>query len=60
LKSGAFWSGNSAHDQNDRIIYNEDNGYLYYDPDGTGSASQKAIAKLSKNLEITHKDFFVV
>ncbi|MEE1613210.1 calcium-binding protein [Microvirga sp. CF3016] len=60
LKSSAFWSGDSAHDRSDRIIYNDDTGYLYYDPDGTGSASQRTIAKLSKNLSITEKDFFIV
>jgi Ca2+-binding RTX toxin-like protein len=60
LKSDAFWTGDSAHDRSDRVIYNEDTGYLYYDPDGTGSASQKAIAKLSKNLSVTEKDFFIV
>jgi Ca2+-binding RTX toxin-like protein len=60
LKSDAFWTGDSAHDRSDRVIYNEDTGYLYYDPDGTGSASQKAIAKLSKHLSITEKDFFIV
>ena len=52
-------TGSSAHDRSDRIIYNDDTGYLYYDPDGTGSASKKVIAKLSKNLSITEKDFFI-
>ena len=60
LKEKAFWSGSAAHDADDRFIYNGDSGYLYYDPDGTGNASQKVIAKLSKNLEITHKDLFVI
>ena len=60
LKSSAFWTGSEAHDANDRIIYNDDTGYLYYDRDGTGGAQQQAIAKLSKHLEITHKDFFIV
>lgn len=60
LKANAFWTGSSAHDRNDRIIYNDKTGYLYYDPDGNGSASQKVIAKLSKHLAITEKDFFIV
>jgi Ca2+-binding RTX toxin-like protein len=60
LKEAAFWTGSSAHDANDRIIYNDDTGYVYYDRDGTGGAQQQAIAKLSKHLEITHKDFFIV
>jgi Ca2+-binding RTX toxin-like protein len=59
LKAKAFWSGSEAHDADDRVIYNEETGYLYYDPDGTGGASQKTIAKLSKDLAITHKDFYI-
>jgi Ca2+-binding RTX toxin-like protein len=60
LKGKAFWSGEEAHDASDRVVYNEKTGYLYYDPDGTGGASQKVIAKLAKDLAITHKDFFIV
>jgi Ca2+-binding RTX toxin-like protein len=60
LKAKAFWSGSAAHDSSDRVIYDKEKGYLYYDPDGTGNASQVTIAKLSKNLEITHRDFFVL
>jgi Ca2+-binding RTX toxin-like protein len=60
LKAKAFWSGSKAHDASDRVIYNEKSGYLYYDSDGTGDAPMRAMAKLSKNLEITHKDFFLV
>jgi len=59
LKAAAFWSGSAAHDATDRIIYNKKTGYLYYDSDGTGDASQQVIAKLSKNLAVTHKDFFI-
>ncbi|WP_281433524.1 calcium-binding protein [Microvirga splendida] len=60
LKAKAFWTGSAAHDRDDRVIYNDETGYLYYDPDGTGGASQKMVAKLSKDLAITHKDFFIV
>lgn len=60
LKAAAFWTGNKAHDSNDRFIYNKKNGALYYDSDGTGSAAQIKVATLDKNLALTHKDFFVV
>ncbi|WP_201836634.1 calcium-binding protein [Microvirga zambiensis] len=60
LKAGAFWIGSEAHDASDRVIYNENTGYLYYDPDGTGGAHQQAIAKLSKGLDMTHKDLFII
>ncbi len=60
LKSSAFYAGSSAHDGNDRIIYNKKTGALFYDADGTGSAKQVQIATLSKSLKLTFKDFFVI
>ena len=42
LNSGAFWSGTgvtTAHDADDRFIYNSTTGALYYDADGNGTAS---------------------
>ncbi|WP_262031001.1 calcium-binding protein [Microvirga sp. Mcv34] len=60
LKASAFWTGKAAHDKSDRVIYDEKTGNLYYDPDGTGSAAKMMIAKLSKHLPITEKDFFIV
>lgn len=55
-----FWSGTSAHDSDDRIIYNKKNGVLYYDSDGTGGRKAVEIAVLKKNLKMTYADFFVI
>lgn len=60
LSKAAFWVGDKAHDASDRIIYNKKNGYLYYDADGTGSGQAVLMAVLSKNLKLTHKDFYVI
>ncbi|MEE1656947.1 cadherin domain-containing protein [Microvirga sp. CF3062] len=60
LKSAEFYQGTKAHDRDDNLIYNKKTGALYYDADGTGSQAQIQIATLSKNLKMTHKDFFVV
>ncbi|WP_201863682.1 tandem-95 repeat protein [Microvirga soli] len=60
LNEDAFHIGASAADKDDRIIYNTKKGVLYYDADGTGAAAQVAFAKLSKNLSLTEKDFFIV
>jgi len=60
LSSSAFWIGSAAHDADDRIIYNESTGYLYYDQDGTGSKGAILFAKLEKNLALTHSDFHVI
>ncbi|MEE1658433.1 cadherin domain-containing protein, partial [Microvirga sp. CF3062] len=60
LKASEFYQGTKAHDASDNLIYNKKSGALYYDADGTGSSAQIQIATLSKNLKMTHKDFFVI
>lgn len=60
LSTKAFWKGVAAHDSSDRIIYDKKTGALYYDKDGTGAAAPVKIATLSKNMPVTHKDFFVI
>ena len=47
LTQDAFHIGKRAGDAEDRIIYDKGTGYLYYDPDGTGSAAQVRFAKLA-------------
>jgi Ca2+-binding RTX toxin-like protein len=43
-----FWSSGTgtAHDADDRVIYNTSNGQLWYDADGTGSGGAQLIATL--------------
>ena len=44
-----FWSGagvDTAHDQNDRMIYNTATGNLWFDADGTGTIAPVLIAQL--------------
>jgi Ca2+-binding RTX toxin-like protein len=60
LKSSAFWKGAAAHDADDRIIYDNTTGAVYYDPDGTGAQAQVMFAKVSKGLSITYKNFYVL
>jgi len=55
-----FWTGASAHDANDRIIYDKATGALYYDDDGTGRHAQVKIASLKKGLGLTKSDFHVI
>ncbi|NIX75674.1 cadherin domain-containing protein [Microvirga terricola] len=55
-----FFSLDKAKDANDYIVYNRKTGVLYYDPDGSGDKQAIAIAKLSKKLKMTYKDFFIV
>ena len=47
LGANLFWSGagvTSAHDADDRLVYNTTTGTLYYDPDGLGGATAIALA----------------
>jgi Ca2+-binding RTX toxin-like protein len=41
-----FWTGASAHDADDRVVYDSTTGNLWYDADGSGSASAQLIATL--------------
>ncbi|GEO16352.1 calcium-binding protein [Microvirga aerophila] len=62
LKSSAFWTNTTgkAHDKDDRIIYDKDSGVLYYDADDSGKGAAVAFATIAKNLEMTHKDFYII
>jgi Ca2+-binding RTX toxin-like protein len=60
LKSAAFWTGDEAHDATDRVIYDRNDGILYYDPDGHGAAEQVAVTKISKGLKMTAADFQII
>ncbi|MBL0375523.1 hypothetical protein JJB09_26300 [Rhizobium sp. KVB221] len=51
-----------AHDALDadiRIIYDQTDGYLYYDLDGSGADKATAVAFIGKDLALTENDFFV-
>jgi Ca2+-binding RTX toxin-like protein len=60
IKSSAFWTGSAAHDSNDRLVYDNATGALYYDPDGTGAKAAVQFAQLDANLKLTHKDFVML
>lgn len=60
LAAGAFSKGASASDADDRIIYNDKTGALYFDADGNGSGAQVQFATVSKNLDISAGHFLVI
>lgn len=66
LPSTAFWSGagvTSAHDADDRLIYNTTTGVLYYDADGSGTASaivQVAVLGTTSHPSLAFSDVQVV
>ena len=46
VKETYFYAGKHAHDKDDHIIYNQENGNLYYDADGNGGKDQQLFLKL--------------
>lgn len=60
LQSQLFRLGSGAADVSDRFIYNRQTGDLFFDIDGSGSAQQILLAKLSRGLGMTHQDIIVV
>lgn len=61
LAPGAFHVGTGAADADDRIIYNDTTGQLFYDPDGNVATSgQTQFALLSNTPVISAADFVVV
>ena len=49
----------SGHDASDRLIYNTSNGWLFFDPDGDGSAAAVRIATVSVGTALTATDITV-
>jgi Ca2+-binding RTX toxin-like protein len=59
LNGKLFVTGTVAHDGDDRLIYDDQTGALYYDPDGNHAKAKVLIATLKAHLHLTKADFFV-
>ncbi|RXF72072.1 calcium-binding protein [Hansschlegelia zhihuaiae] len=57
LAKGSFVVGEEAGDLNDRIIYDDETGDLFYDKNGSERGGQKLIATLDDHLDLTRADF---
>jgi Ca2+-binding RTX toxin-like protein len=60
LAVSAFFVGAAAHDGDDRIVYNDLNGMLFFDQDGDGSIVAIPFARLVAGLALTNADFMIV
>ena len=60
LAAARFHIGAAAASAGNRIIYNPANGFLFYDADGKGGASEVHFATLAPHLGLHHSDFLVV
>ncbi|MDQ4087161.1 MAG: calcium-binding protein [Pseudomonadota bacterium] len=58
LSQSAYTEGTSARDSSDRIVYDQANGRIFYDPDGTGAAAQVLFATVTAGTNLEAVDFF--
>jgi Ca2+-binding RTX toxin-like protein len=59
LTASAFVAGTSAADADDRFIFDQASGQLWFDDDGTGSAAQVLIATFEQNANVTETDILI-
>lgn len=60
LAAGMFHVGAKAHDANDHIMYNPNNGWLIYDSNGMAAGGASHFATLTPHLTLTNTDFLVI
>ncbi|MEH2462534.1 beta strand repeat-containing protein [Nostoc sp.] len=60
LSANQFQIGASATTSDQRFIYNNTTGALFFDQDGTGESSQIQFAQLSPGLTLTYNNFVIV
>jgi Ca2+-binding RTX toxin-like protein len=60
LSAGAFVAGTQAGDADDRIIYNQTTGQLFFDADGSGAGAQVLFATLPGTPVLSASDFMVI
>ncbi|WP_157218844.1 calcium-binding protein [Flavisphingomonas formosensis] len=60
LAATAFYQGSAAHDADDRIIYNEATGDIFYDADGTGAKAALLFAHVDPHTDLSKADFVIV
>jgi Ca2+-binding RTX toxin-like protein len=59
LPDSMFVLGSQPQDADDRIMYNPENGHIYYDPNGNGGGDfPTTIAVVTPGTDVTASDFF--
>jgi Ca2+-binding RTX toxin-like protein len=60
LAASKFFAGAAAHDADDRIIYNQANGAVYYDANGNAAGGSTHLATISNKPILSAADFVVI
>lgn len=65
--SGSGWLGSAnfklygvALDSNDRVIYRQTTGEIFYDQDGSGASAAQLVSVLSNKVALTYQDFYIL
>jgi Ca2+-binding RTX toxin-like protein len=60
FSAAAFVTGSAAADANDRVVYNQATGQLFYDADGNGAGAAILFATLDGKPALAAADFMVI
>lgn len=60
IAAGQFVAGTAALDADDRILYDQASGTIWYDADGNGGGAAVAFAQLNGGTTLVASDFIVV
>ena len=60
LAAGAFNTGASASEADDRIVYNAATGALLFDADGNGAGAAVQFATIAAGLPMAASEFMVI
>jgi Ca2+-binding RTX toxin-like protein len=56
LEAELFQLATAAQDENDRFMFDQGNGQLWFDSDGTGTAAQVLVATFEQMASVTSMD----
>jgi serralysin len=62
ISANKFWASSTgvAHDADDRIIYNNATGDVFYDANGSAAGGAVQIATIANKVALTHADFYII